>query len=53
MDDITTASVQKAAEVVKGAADVGVGYVHMPMFMGFERLDEAGTLEALLAVPFT
>jgi len=52
MDDVTAAHVQKAAEVVKGAANVDVGHVHMPVFMRFERLDEAGSFEAFLGIPF-
>ena len=49
---VTTASVQKAAQVIEGTADVYVGHIHMPMFMRFERLHEAGAFEAFLLIPF-
>jgi hypothetical protein len=34
MHDITTETVQYAAQIIKGAADIEVGNVNMPMFMG-------------------
>ena len=51
MDDIPTASVQEAAQIIKGAVDVDVGDVHMPVFVRHQRLDESGPLERLLAIP--
>ena len=52
MDDETTTSIENAAQIIECAANVDIGNIHMPMFMGSERLHEAGTLEALLPVPF-
>jgi hypothetical protein len=51
MDDKTAASVKKAAQVVKRAADVEIRDVHMPVLMRQERLNEAGSLLAEFLVP--
>ena len=51
MDDETTAPIENAAQIIECAANVDIGNIHMPMFMGSERLNEAGALEALLPVP--
>lgn len=51
VDDKTTAAVEKAAQVVKCAANVAVRNVYVPVFVGLERLDKAGALLADLFVP--
>ena len=43
MDDGAAATVQHAAQVVKGAADVEVGDVDVPMLVRLQRLDKAGS----------
>jgi hypothetical protein len=43
MHDGAAAAVQGAAQVVKSAADVDVGNVHMPMLVRGQRLDKAGS----------
>ncbi len=48
VDDEAAASVKKAAQVVKRAADVQVQDVYMPVFMRQERLDKAGFLFLLI-----
>jgi hypothetical protein len=42
MDDEPAAAVEDAAEEVKGAGDVEVTDINMPVLVGQERLDEAG-----------
>ena len=51
VNDKTTAAVEKAAQVVKRAANVDVRNVYVPMFVGLERLDKAGALLADFFVP--
>jgi hypothetical protein len=51
VDDESAASVKKAAQVVKRAADVQVGDVHMPVFVRHKRLDKTGSLFADFLVP--
>ena len=43
VDDQAAASVQHAAQVVEGAADVDVGDVYVPMLVRLQRLDKAGS----------
>ena len=43
VDDEAAASVQHAAQVVEGAADVEVGDVHVPVLVRLQRLDKAGS----------
>lgn len=49
--DVPAAAIKKAAQIVEGAAQVDVGNVYMPVFVGLQRLDETGPFEGLLAVP--
>src|SRR5512133_4030037 len=51
MDDGATASIQEAAQVVEGATDVEVRNIHMPVFMGQQRLNEPGSFERRFLVP--
>ena len=51
VDDIATASIQETAEIVKGAVDVEIGDIHVPVLMWQKRLNEAGPFEAFLLVP--
>ena len=51
VDDIAAAAVHDAAEVVKGAADVQIRDIHMPVIMGQERLNKTGPLFARFLVP--
>src|SRR5215467_538188 len=47
----TTESIQNAAQVIEGAAQVDVGNVDMPVLMGLQRLLETGSLARWLALP--
>ena len=38
MHDIAARPVQHTAEVIKRSGNIDVGYVDMPMFVGFQRL---------------
>lgn len=51
VDDKTAASIEKAAQVIKSAANVDVRNVYVPMFVGLERLDKASALLADFLVP--
>jgi hypothetical protein len=51
MNDIATVTVQNAAKVIKGPADVQVRYVYMPVFMGFKRLYKTISFTAGFAIP--
>jgi len=51
MDDVAAEAVQQAAQVEKRAADVGVSYVCMPMFVRCRGLVEAVAFLAGRAVP--
>lgn len=51
MDDGTAAPIQEAAQVVEGATDVEIRDINMPVFMGQQRLNEAGSFERWLLVP--
>jgi hypothetical protein len=42
MHEETTESIQNAAQVIEGAAQVDVGNVDMPVLMGLQRLLETG-----------
>ena len=44
VDQIPAAPVQHAAQVIEGAADIQVGDVDVPVFMGSQRLHESGAL---------
>lgn len=43
VDDVSAATVENGAEEVERAGDVEVADVDVPVFVGFERLDEAGS----------
>ena len=51
VNNVTTASIEKTAQVIERTAKVDVRNVHMPVFMRLERLNKARTLEAFLRVP--
>ncbi len=51
MHEETTESIQNAAQVIEGAAQVDVGNVDMPVLMGLQRLLETGSLARWLALP--
>ena len=51
MDDVPAAAIQETAQVVESTAQVDVGDIHMPVLMRLQRLNEAGALEGLFAVP--
>ena len=42
VDDETAAAIKEGTQKVKGAGDVEVTNIDMPVFVGFQRLDEAG-----------
>ena len=42
VDDVAAAAVEDGAEEVEGAGDVEVADIDVPVFVGHERLDEAG-----------
>ena len=52
MNNETTASIENAAQIIEGAANVDIRNIDMPMVMRAERLHKAGALEAFLSVPF-
>ncbi len=45
MDDEATTAVKKAAQIVEGAIDVEIRDVHIPMFMGTQRLIKFGSFQ--------
>ena len=49
MHEEMTESIQNAAQVIEGAAQVDVGNVDMPVLMGLQRLLETGSLARWLA----
>src|SRR5215469_16396213 len=51
MHEETTESIQNAAQVIEGAAQVDVGNVDMPMLVRLQRLLEAGSLARRFALP--
>jgi len=42
VDDEAAVAIEERAEEIKSAGDVEVADIHVPLLMGFERLDEAG-----------
>lgn len=42
VDEIETTAIQQAAEEIKGAAQIDMRHVNMPVLIGFERRDKAG-----------
>ena len=51
MNDETAAAVEQAAQIIKGAADIEMRHIDMPMFMRTKRLHEAISLGAVFSVP--
>lgn len=51
MDDVAATSIQDAAQVIKGTANVDVRDVNMPVFMGLKRLNETAPLFGGFTVP--
>ena len=51
MHEETTESIQNAAQLIEGAAQVDVGNVDMPVLMGLQRLLKTGSLARWLALP--
>jgi hypothetical protein len=44
VDDVPAATIQQAAQVVKGAAQVDMRNIYMPVFMGAQWLYKTGSL---------
>ena len=51
VDDKTAAAVKQTAQIIKGAADIEMRHIDMPMFMRTKRLHKTVSLGALLPVP--
>src|SRR6516164_2630590 len=51
MDDRTAVTIQKAAQVVEGAAHIDVGNIDMPMLVRLGGLLEAGSFARRFAFP--
>lgn len=51
MDDVAATSIQDAAQIIKGAANVNVRDVNMPVFMGLKRLNKTAPLFGCFTVP--
>ena len=51
VNNISAVAVQNTAEIIKGAADIQIRNINMPVLMGFLRLAESGPFEGSLAIP--